>query len=554
MSNRMLVMMMGFVGVLILAVAAIFIAVLAGSGGDDDTPGSPSDNNTPRPGGSAAAICEGNILITYGFDPLTVLDPIQVRDVGTAEYVIELFGGLVTLDLNLEVVPDIARDWQISSDGTIYTFTLRDDVLFHNGRRVTAEDFKYSIERAADPANNSPTVLLYLSGIKGIRDKYTGQATEVEGVRVIDDRTVQIELTGPRDVFLSELTYPVAFVVDREQVDSDPRNWTRQPNGTGPFRMKKFSPAEEIILVRNDRYHLGAPKIQEVVFSLSGGSLLTRYENDEIHISPIPAFELEGIQDGSDPLSADYHQRELLSVSYIAFNASQAPFDDENVRKAFAHASNIELINEVLALGTQRVAQGITPPNTPGYDSSISTYPYDPELAREFLSQSPYAANMPRIILTFSGTAGAPSATLEALQQQWEQNLGIRVELQASDASAFLRELRRGTFQMYTTGWIADYPDSEDFVDKLFASDSQQNEFGYDNPEVDALIFEARTELNRERRYQLLAEAEQRILDDAIVIPVFWGVEHLLVKPCVKNWIDVGMSVPFYRHLEIRND
>jgi oligopeptide transport system substrate-binding protein len=200
------------------------------------------------------------------------------------------------------------------------------------------------------------------------------------------------------------------------------------------------------------------------------------------------------------------------------------------------------------------VADGIVPPETPGYSEDVKGFTYDPERARELLEESRYAGNMPRIILTYPGTGGDSPDTLQAIQAGWQDTLGIQVDLQASEYSAFLRELRRGTFQMFSTGWIADYPDPENFLEKLFGSESVQNEQGYSNPRVDELLDEARVEPDTQRRYELYAEAEQLILDDFAIIPTYWPTEHLLVKPCVQNWPDISMSVPFYRYLEIKED
>ncbi|MEX1102946.1 MAG: peptide ABC transporter substrate-binding protein, partial [Dehalococcoidia bacterium] len=407
---------------------------------------------------SVGGICGGNTLITFGSDPASVLDPIQVRDEGTAEYIVEIFGGLVTLDLELNVVGDIAESWEVSPDGKTYTFKLRNNVVFHNGKRVTAQDFKYSFERAADPAENSPTVTLYLGLIEGVEDKYNGRADEVSGVEVVDERTLKITITQPADYFLAELTYPVAYVVDQEQIESNPRNWTRDPNGTGPFELRTFTPAEEIVLSRNERYHLGVAKLDEVVFELSGGSLSTRYENDELHVGVVPSTDIEAVEDGSSPLAKDYKPQPRMTVSYFAFNVDKEPFDDPKVRQAMAMAIDRETINEVLLFETQRVADGILPPEMPGYDESVSSYEFDAAKAKTTLAESRYANSMPRIILTYAGTGGDAPNVLQAVADMWQQNLGIDVELQASEYSAYLRELRQGTFQMYSAGWAADYP------------------------------------------------------------------------------------------------
>ena len=560
MSNRTIPILMGFVAVLVLAVGAMLIFLVVSGGGDDDDSSLPSNPNSEQDGGdddgdaTLEGFCQGQFLVTFGADPASILDPIQVRDEGTAEYIVEIFGGLVTLDLDLQVVPDIAEDWTVSGDGTVYTFTLRDDVLFHNGRRVTADDFKYSFERAADPANASPTATLYLSAIVGFDERYNNQATEVEGVQVVDERTLQITIEEPRDWFLAELTYPVASVVDKDQIESNPRGWTRTPNGTGPFRLVEFTPAERIVLVRNDNYHLGRPILERVIFDLATGSLLTAYENNEIHIGAVPAIEIGAVQGGSSPLSDDYVPQPRMAVSYLAFNNAAAPFDDINVRKALAMTVNREAINEILLFDTQRVADGILPPEIPGYDESVSSYGYDPAEAKRLLADSKYADDFPRVILSYSGAGGDAPDILQAIQDGWRQDLGIEVELQATEYSAFLRELRRGTFQMFAAGWIADYPDPEDFIDKLFAADSPQNEQSYDNPDVQDLIEQARREQDTEARFQLLREAEQLILDDAAIIPTFWPIDHQLVKPCVKNWPVVPMTVPKYRFIEIDPD
>ena len=536
---------MGVVAVLILVVGGIVLLGLTTGGSDND---SSNPSQTKAPGGD---ICSGNTLITYGDDPASVLDPIQVRDTTSSAYVVEIFSGLVTLDLNLKVQPDLASSWDISADRKTYTFHMRDTAVFQSGRPVTAQDIKYSLERAADPKNNSPTVTVYLGDIVGLKDRYAGKAQEISGVKVVDDRTIQIQIEEPEEFFLAELTYPVAFAVDHEQIEKNPRNWTQTPNGSGPFKLASFKPADEIRLVRNDRYYLGVAKLAEVDFELGGGSIVTRYQNNELHIGVVPGADIEDVKSGKSPLSKDYREQPDMAVYYMAFNVKQAPFDDVNMRRAMALAIDREQINNVLLFGSQRIADGILPPEMPGYNESISSIKFDPQKAKDALAASKYAGNVPRITLTYSGAGGDAPQILQALQAQWKQNLGIDVQLQASDPSAFLRDLRKGTFQMVDNGWAADYPDPEDFLDKLFASDSAQNELGYSDPTVDGFLIAARSEQDQTKRYSLYSQAEQKILDDAIIIPTFWPVEHNLVKPCVKDWPQVSMPVPKYRYISI---
>ena len=198
-----------------------------------------------EPGGSAAPApprVSGEFRIARQ-EPIT-LDPALVTDATSASYVVELFSGLVTLDQDLNIVPDLAEalpEVIDNPDGTVtYRFVLRRDALFHNNRRVTADDVKWSLERNASPDTFSPTAQDYLGDIVGARDYIRGRIDVITGVEVIDERTIDITVDAPKEYFLAKLTYPTAFVVDRQQVEADPQNWARNPNGTGPFRVQEW--------------------------------------------------------------------------------------------------------------------------------------------------------------------------------------------------------------------------------------------------------------------------------------------------------------------------
>jgi oligopeptide transport system substrate-binding protein len=241
-----------------------------------------------------------------------------------------------------------------------------------------------------------------------------------------------------------------------------------------------------------------------------------------------------------------------MATFYFTLNPNQAPFDDPKVRQAFAMSIDRDTINNVLLYNAYRVADGFLPPEMPGYSESVHSYQYDVAKAKELLQESKYAGKLPRIVLTYSGTGAAPGDLLVAIQKGWSDNLGVDIELQAIDSSAFLREQRKGGFQMHSDGWSADYPDPEDFLGKLFASDSQLNYIKYKNDQVDTLLSAARTEQDRTKRYSDYAQAEQLIVDDAVVIPTFWPVDHLLVKPCVKDLPSASMTIPKYRYVDIK--
>ncbi|NIO70651.1 MAG: hypothetical protein GTN71_16870, partial [Anaerolineae bacterium] len=201
---------------------------------------------------------KGATLNLVGSDPPT-LDPHLSMDATSAAYIIEIFSGLVTLSPELEVVPDIAERWEVSEDGTVYTFYLRDDAKFHDGKPVTARDFKYSFERACDPWTGSVVADIYLGDIVGAKEKLYGFVDEVSGVEVVDDHTLQITIDAPKPYFLGKLTHSTAFVVDKDNVERGGRTWTDKPNGTGPFKLKEYRFGRQIVLEPNDLYY-GEPK------------------------------------------------------------------------------------------------------------------------------------------------------------------------------------------------------------------------------------------------------------------------------------------------------
>lgn len=546
MNERKLLIGLGaVVGVLVLAVIAVTaVVVTRDSGGSSAKSDTTKSNIGPR--------TEGELRLP-GDDPLT-LDPALVTDVTSATYVVELFGGLVTLDKDLKIQPDIAREMPaISEDGKKYTFKLRDDVVFTgSGRRVTAQDFKYSIERAANPETDSPTADTYLGDIVGAKDMIRGRAKEITGIKVIDDSTIEFTIDAPKPYFLAKLTYPTAFVVDKDQIDKDKRNWTRRPNGTGPFKLQEWKIGERVVLVPNDKYH-GNPKpaLKKITYNLAGGSSLTQYENNEIDLAGVGVTDIERIRDKSDKLNKEFIEKPELSTFYVAFNTKTAPFDDVKVRQAFAYALDKQRIVDVVLKNVVSAANTIMPPGMPGYNKDLQGFQYDPAKAKQLLQESKYQGKLPRVVLTLSGQGQNVGPTVEATLEMWKQNLGVEVEVEQVETATFFQDVRRGKFQMWESGWSADYPDPENFLDIHFYSDSRQNETKYANADVDKMIADARVEKDQAKRYQIYNKIEQQVLQDAPWIPLFYGSASVLVKPYVKGWQPTGLVIPILRYISI---
>ena len=550
---------------LIVFVLAAFVAVACGSDSSEVSELSTEPTPVPaEPTATAPASAEqqpaseptaGGVFRRQWADPPT-LDPHLTTDTTSSFVVVELFSGLVTLNTDLELVPDIAERWEISADGLQYTFYLRPNAKFHDGKPVTAQDFKWSIERAAAPETASPVADTYLNDIVGALDYIKGDATEISGIRVVDDTTLSITVDQPKAYFLAKLTYPTAFVVDRATVEAGGRGWTDNPNGTGPFRLKEYKIGERIVLERNEHFYREPAKVDTILLNLAGGQSMAMYENDEIDITGVSLFDLERVLDPNEPLN-----KELVvappdfSISYIGFNTSMAPFDDPKFRQALNHAIDKELIATEVLSDLVVPAFGILPPGFPGYNENLVGLRHDKELAQRLLNESNYAdaESRPRIVITVPGTGGTIGLDLEVVIEMWRQVLGVEVEIQQVEWATYLEDLNDAKFQAYAgLGWQADYPDPQDFLDILFHTDSALNHGAYSNLELDAILERARTQQDPLERISEYRRAEEIIVEDGAWVPLWYtGERHLLLKPHVDGYRVTPMIVPKLREVRI---
>ena len=488
----------------------------------------------------------GEELTLYGSEPAT-LDPALCSDATSASYIVEIFSGLVTLNGDLEVVPDIAQSWEVSPDGTTYTFHLRPGVRFHDGKEVVASDFKYSLERAASPETSSPVAEAYLGDILGVKERLRGEAEEISGVRVIDDETLQITIDAPKAYFLSKLTHPVAFVVDGENVASG-QDWTKNPNGTGPFKLREWRQAQRIVLERNEHFHNGVARVGRVTFLLVGNPMMM-YEEGEIDITPVWAANIDRVLDPTNPLSQELVIVPQLSTFYVGFNTTMPPFDDVKVRQAFCRAVDKDKIIEILEKNAVSPAAGILPPGMPGYDEGLEGLSYDVEEAQRLIAASSYREGLPPIVFSVVGEGGMVSPVDVAIAWMWQQNLGVEAEIEGVEWETYLDELRGQGFQVFETGWLADYPDPENFLDILFHSQSVENSTSYSNHEVDGLLEAARVESDFDARMEIYRQVEQTIVDDAPCLPLWFERDYLLVKPYVKGYSPAPMIIPHLKDI-----
>ncbi|HSD82607.1 MAG TPA: ABC transporter substrate-binding protein [Anaerolineae bacterium] len=464
-----------------------------------------------------------------------------------------LFSGLVSFDPQLNLIPELAASWDISPDGTVYTFHLRPDARFHNGKPVTTYDVIYSWERAADPTTKSDTVLTYLGDIVGVKERNESKADSISGLVAIDDLTLQVTIDAAKPYFLQKLTYPTAFVLDEDNVTSG-TEWYRAPNGTGPYRLARWDSFKSLLYERNEDYYLEPAKIPYIIYPLYTGDPLRLYESGDIDVTGIGGNDLPRFQDPDEPMHTDLLNGVSLCTGMIIFDNKQPPFDDPKVRQAFSLAFNRQQYIDIVMQNNALPAYGPLPPGLPGYNTALKGLSYDPEKARQLLAESKYgsADKLPPIVYTSGGHGSDIGSSVSALAQMWQQNLGITITVENVEPDKYSDLIHAGQHgQLFSGGWCADYPDPENFADALFHTGAQQNQGHYSNPQVDALLEQARTERDVAKRMQLYQQAEQQIVDDAAVLFTTHSLSHVLVKPYLQGYVLTPISVPLERYLSL---
>jgi ABC-type oligopeptide transport system substrate-binding subunit len=490
-------------------------------------------------------------LVILGGDPSAEdLDPARTTD-GAGGWDGLLYSGLVSLTPQLQIAPDLAESWKVSDDGLVYTFTLRSGITFQSGKPITAADFKYSWERAADPKTGSTTAATYLGDIKGFLDKVNGKATEISGVKVIDDRTLQVTIDAPKPYFLAKLSYPSSFVVDQDNIQANPSDWEFKSNASGPYQLKDYRQGELLELERNAAYHTpaGIPYIAALIYQ--AGTSLGLYQDGDIDIAPLPYSDAKLVQSPDNPLNKELHSTTTMCTTMIQINNTMPPMDDPNVRKAFTLAVDTQRLGQIVSQGMAPVAKNILPPAMPGHSNDLAVAAFDAAAAKAALAASKYAGNLPKITLTTSGYANQQDDFINALVNMWQTNLGVTVQVEYLDPQDYTKEAVNQHGQLVNYGWCADYPDPQNFLDILYHTGSDFNVAGYTNPQVDALLEKAQVEQDTAKRLDLYKQVEGILLQDYAVIPIQNDASFELVKPNVKGYVQPVMDVRYLNLLTL---
>jgi len=499
-----------------------------------------------------------------GVADISTFDPALSTNVDSITAIDLVFTGLVQLDDGLNVRPELAQSYELAPDRLSWTFHLRPGLKFSDGAPLTSRDVAYSIDRALQPATKSPTAPIYLGLVLDADKLNAGKIKTIIGDSLImpDDSTITIRMSKKTSYFLQALTYPCSYVVERSLIAKYGNAWTdhlSEGGGEGPWKVQEYNHSTGITLVPNQYYHGEKPLLRKQVlaFYTNVDTIYQAYQVGQLSVAGVPAAVL----DQARRMTREYQKIPTLSITYIAMNYLVKPFDIIKIRQAFALAINKDVIESRVLKNASLATNHIVPLGMPGYTTNLKGpagemgTAGDVNMARQLfaegLKEGGYAsaAALPPIKLSYtSGSATSENITAVCMQM-WQSILGVDVKPDPVDPNSLLTKIGSSAnnpegLQMWRYGWIADYPDPQDWLTLQFDKGAPNNTVNYgQNNSSNAVQQQANQALMRQAdvnpdpnaRLQQYMLAEQQLVGDVAWFPLFQGVVHRLVKPCVQG-------------------
>lgn len=480
-------------------------------------------------------------------DGFASLDPALSRDLSTNFLLKQVFRGLTGLDNSLAAVPELAESVDESGDGLHYSFQLREDARFHDGRAIEPEDVRYSLSRALDPgiAGGDPGALAavtYLGDILGADEMLSGTSKVLSGIEITGERSLRISLGRRSPTFLMKLASITASIVDARQVNQA-SDWLNSPNGSGPYAVSSWTPGDSLELQAAETWWPGKAAVDRVSVRLgvAASQPFNLFQEGEIDLLYRIPSDLVGLVE--DPAAGVPYgsllETELFATSYIAFGNTTPPLDDVHVRKALQLVFPADLVGAATYNGSVLPATGLIAPGMLGESWRVQRSATSAEAAREELGRSRYGSgqNTPPIAIH-----AADIGEVESLRDIAWQELGVTIEAIRVGWPEFLSGLVERRFPAYALFWGADYPDPESMIDMLFGAGSADNYTGYSNPEMESLLEIARDTEGTER-IAALANANQLLVDDAALIPLYHPVGYAVVRAGIAGVVATPMGI-----------
>ncbi|UUP18665.1 ABC transporter substrate-binding protein [Nitratireductor thuwali] len=473
----------------------------------------------------------GSMTVTYK-DDVSTLDPAIGYDWQNWSMIKSLFDGLMDYEPGTtELRPELAESYEISEDGTVFTFKLRQGVKFHNGRELTAEDVKYSIERTVNPKTQSPGAGFFGS-IKGFEEASAGNAEGLSGVTVVDPYTIRFELSRPDATFLHVLALNFAHVVPKEEVEKHGADFGKHPVGSGAFRLAEWTLGQRLVFERfQDYWNEGLPKLDQIVFEVGQEPVvaLLRLQNGEVDVPGDGIPPAKFIEVMNDPKFKDLIiQGGQLHTGYVTMNVKIPPFDRIEVRKAVNMAINKDRILRIIN-GRAVVANQPLPPTMPGYAEDYQGYPYDPEGAKALLAEAGLGDGFETELFVMNTD---PQPRIAQAIQQDLKAIGIEASIKSlAQANVIAAGGEEDQAPMIWSGgmaWIADFPDPSNFYGPILGCDGAVpggwNWAWYCNEELDAAAAEADSIVDPAmagEREAMWRDIYLKIMEDAPWAPIF---------------------------------
>jgi len=473
----------------------------------------------------------GNIIVTYK-DDVATLDPAIGYDWQNWSMIKSVFDGLMDyVPGTTELRPGLAESYEISEDGTTFTFKLRKGVKFHNGREMTAEDVKYSLDRVTTPATQSPGAGFFGS-IKGYDAMADGSATSLEGVTVVDPYTVKIELSRPDATFLHVMALNFASVVPKEAVDEYGADFGKHPVGTGAFKLADWTIGQQLVFEKNaDYWRPGVPYLDSITFEVGQEPIvaLLRLQKGEVDVpgDGIPPAKFNEVMGNPDEAKQVVVGGQL-HTGYITLNVEMAPFDKVEVRQAINMAINKDRIVQMIN-GRATPATQPLPPSMPGYTKDYAGYPFDPAKAKEMLAEAGLPDGFETELYVMNTD---PNPRIAQAIQQDLAAIGVKADIKAlAQANVIEAGGTPKTAPMIWSGgmaWIADFPDPSNFYGPILgcagAVEGGWNWSWYCDKDLDAMATEADSitdPAKQDERLQKWSDVYMKVMEGAPWVPVF---------------------------------
>ena len=461
-----------------------------------------------------------------------------------------LMVGLTEFDKDLKPAPVIAKSWDFQDGGKKIVFHLRDDVQWSDGKKVRAQDFEYSWKRLLNPktASKYAYILFDVANAQEYNEGKVKDASPV-GVQAQDDQTLIVTLRHPASYFLAITTFEVTYPQRQDIIEKFDTRWTEPGNivTNGPFRLQTWRHENQIELSANPTFFRGKPTLEKVTMYMVNEktTAVTMFEQgnldfiDDHSIPPLDKPRLSRMP--------GYKLVPQLRGEYYSFAVDRKPFDNPQVRKAFAMAIDRDVLPKILQ-GGQTPATSWVPPGMLAHNPEIGIK-FNPEEARRLLKEAGYpdGKGLPPIVLGYN-TDEEKKLVAEAIQSMWQKHLGVVVSIENQEWKVFLTKLETDPFPVFRSGWGADYPDPDNFM-KLFTSNSGNNHSRWKNSRYDQLLELAARELDTKKRSQLYDEAQKILTEvDAAIVPLYWKAEATML-----NTKFTGLEYNSMARMDLRN-